>query len=372
MQIKNILKAVFSILLVKAGAFASSIKDSVSLGFATYNDNASVQVYSPTLGVFKKVAHSWMVGLKMRIDAISAASIKNGANNTRVDTVTGASRKEGQLFDDVRYAPTLLATYDDGNNLLSFGAYYSTEKDYTGRAVFVNYVRQLNEQNTALGIGVSQSFDYWQPIFKRELPTKDRKEGKIDISVNQLITPTFSMQGVFSYMTSKGFLSSPYHYVLKDDIAKFEKYPDKRTGYAFALKGVYMINLKNATNFSYRYYKDDWSIKSHTASIEWLHDVSKKFTSGLRFRYYTQTKSNFTKPLGDYGRGDEYFVVDYRMSAFDSFDIGLPFMYKINHKHKIKASIDLYQTTKNDYIKNWYGKDSLTAIYTTLSYDFDY
>ena len=371
MQVRSFFRALFSLLLLKVGVFASSIKDSASIGFASYNDNADVQVYSPTFSLFKKLSHNWMMGVKMRIDAITAASIKNGANNTRVDAVTGASQKE-DLFDDVRYAPTVMATYDDGENLLTFGGYYSTEIDYTGKSVFVNYVRQLNEQNTAIGIGVSQSFDKWNPVFKRALPRDDRKEGKIDLSINQLITPTFSMQGVVSYMFSKGFLSSPYHYILQDDIAKFENYPDSRKGYAVAIKGVYMVNLKNATNFSYRYYKDDWDIKSHTISGEWLHDFSKNFTSGMRLRYYTQTASNFIKPIPGYSRSDRYFAVDYRMSAFNSIDIGIPFIYTINHKKKLKMSVDLYQTSKNDYIKNWYGIDSLTAVYTTLSYDFDY
>lgn len=369
MQIKYII-FVLSLLLLKANLFASNLKDSMSLGVNTYIDNGDVQVYSPTLSLFKKVSSEWMLGFKMRIDAITAASISNGSNAGHVDVVTGASATEG-IADDVRYAPTLMATYENGDNLLSFGGYISEEVDYSGKSVFANYVRQLNEQNTALGIGVSQSFDKWKPIFDRELPTDKRQESKVDLSINQLITPGFSLQGVYSYMYSYGFQSSPYHYVLQDDIAKFEYYPEKRYGQAFALKGVYLLNKENAMNFSYRYYSDDWDITSHTLNLEELHDFSNDFTSGLRLRYYTQTKSNFVKDIGTYSATDPYFAVDYRMSAFDSFDIGIPFIYKMKES-KLTASIDYYQTTSNDYIKNWYGVDSLQAVYTTLTYEFDY
>lgn len=343
----------------------------MSFGVNTYVDNGDVQVYSPTLSLFKQVSRHWMLGFKMRIDAITAASITNGSNAGHVDVVTGASKKEDQFYDDIRYAPTLMATYDDGDNLVSFGGYISEEIDYSGKSLFANYVRQLNEQNTALGIGVSQSFDKWKPVFKRELPTDKREESKIDLSINQLITPKFSMQAVYSHMYSDGFLSSPYHYILQNDIAKFENYPRTRSGDAFALKGVFMLGDANAMNLAYRYYSDDWGISSQTINGELLHDFSKKFTSGVRLRYYTQSKSNFIKDLGTHKAVDPYFAVDYRMSAFNSFDVGIPFIYRMKES-RLTASIDYYQTSQNDYIKNWYGVNSLQALYTTLTYEFDY
>ena len=372
MSLKYIITALFSLLLLQVNTFASSLKDSMSFGFDSYSDNADVQVYSPTLSLFKKLSHEWMIGFKMRIDTISAASIKNGANSAHVDAVTAASSTEDALYDDIRYAPTLMATYDDGANLLSIGAYYSTEIDYTGQALFMNYVRQLNEQNTVIGIGISQSFDKWHPVYDRALPKDYRDERKIDFSLNQLIKPEFSMQAVYSYMYSEGFLSSPYHYVLQNDFAKFENYPDTRVGHALALKGVYLLNGTNAMNFSYRYYFDDWDISSHTLNIEELHDFSSQFTSGIRFRYYTQTESNFVQNIGSYQVNDSYFATDYRMSAFDSYTVGIPFIYRRNNGDKVKASIDYYQTTDNDYIKSWYGVSSISALFTTLSYEFDY
>ena len=372
MSLRYILISLISLLLLEATSLASSLKDSMSFGINGYKDNADVQVYSPTLSLFKKVSHKWMLGFSMRIDAISAASIRDGANSDHVDAVTAASSTEDALYDDIRYAPTLMATYDDGENLLSFGAYYSTEIDYTGQAVFMNYVRQLNEQNTAVGIGISQSFDKWHPVYDRELPKDYRNERKIDFSLNQLITPMFSMQAVYSYMYSEGFLSSPYHYVLQDNFAKFENYPDTREGHAFALKGVYLLNNTNAMNLSYRYFFDDWDISSHTTNVELLHDFSSQFTSGVRFRYYTQTKSNFVQDIGSYQVNDEYFATDYRMSAFDSYTVGIPFIYKKENGDRVTASVDYYQTTDNEYIKSWYGVSNISAVFTTISYEFDY
>ncbi len=360
-----------SLVLLEITSFASNLKDSLSIGFNTYSDNADVQVYSPEFALFKTLSSQWMVGLKMRIDAISAASIKNGSSASHVDVVTGASPSD-KPYDDIRYAPTLMATYDDGENLLSFGAYYSNEIDYEGKAVFVNYVKQLNEQNTALGIGVSQSFDTWKPVFKRDLPNDFRNENKIDISINQLISPTFSVQAVYSHMVSEGFLSSPYHFVAQDSFSRFENYPSQRTGDAYALKGVTMFNENNTMNLAYRYYSDDWDISSQTLNGEFLHRFTKDVTSGLRARYYTQTQANFAKDVGNYSVTDTYFAVDYRMSGFDSYTIGIPFIYNLHDGSKLTASIDYYQTSDNAHIADWYGVSRLNAIFTTLTYNLDY
>jgi len=352
--------------------YASNLKDTVSVGVNTYSDNADVQVYSPTFSFMKTVSKNLLIGVKMRVDAISSASIRNGGSPTTVDAVAGASAVEG--FDENRYAPTFLAAYEDENNAASGGVYYSSENDYTGVSFFGNYVRQLNEQNTAIGIGFSQSADTWSPVFDRTLPRDDRSERKIDLSVNQLLSPTSSIQFVYSNMYSEGFLSSPYHYVVQDTFAKFENYPSARTGHAFAVKGVNMLNEKDSVNYSYRYYVDDWDISSHTLSGEWLRSFSSKLISGVRLRYYSQTGSSFAKDVGTYSVTDEFFAVDYRMSAFNSYDIGFPVIYKESAESpfKITASIDFYQTSDNDYIKDHYDKDNLQAVFTSFNIEYEF
>lgn len=352
-------------------AYASNLKDSVSFGFNTYSDNSNLQVYSPTFSLMKTVSKHFLVGLKMRVDAISSASIRNGGTPTRKDTVAGASKNA--IFDESRFAPTFLVAYDDGENSLSTGAYFSAEEDYTGKAIFINYVRQLNEANTALGVGFSQSADKWNPVFKRNLPDDSRNERKIDLSINQLITPNFSMQLVYSYMYSQGFLSSTYNYLGQDSFARFENYPNKRTGHAFAIKGVSMLGDNDSMNYSYRYYKDDWEISSHTLGTEWLHQFNEQWTSGTRLRYYKQSKSYFAKNIGTYKVTDQYFASDYRMSAFNSYDIGIPLVYKPSGSDfKISFSVDYYSTSNNDYIKAWHGNNAIKAFYTSLRMDYDF
>jgi len=287
---------------------------------------------------------------------------------------SGLPGAENSSRDKTRFAPSFLVAYDDGENALSGGLYYSSENDYEGKAFFASYVRQLNEDNTAVGIGISQSFDKWQPIIKRELPRSDRKEGKVDLSINQLIDPTLSLQLVYSYMYSEGFLSSPYHYVVQDSFARFENYPETRTGNAVAFKGVKLLTEATSVNFNYRFYSDSWAIKSHTMGVEFFHDMSDSLTMSVRARYYTQSKASFSNAVGSYIKANRYFAVDYRMSAFDSYDVGLSAIYKPDalSDWKLSASADYYQTSDNSYIKNWYGVNALQAVYTSLKVDYSF
>jgi len=349
--------------------YASGLKDSASFGLDTYSDNNDVQVYSPTFELMKTVSKNWLVGVKLRVDAIAAASIRFGYSpkvGNSINAQATASKKS--TFQDMRYAPTFFVTYDDGENAATVGGYYSTELDYVGKALFASYTKQLNQGNTVLGIGLSQSADKWSPNNGRVLPRDNRDERKVDLSVNQLISTTLSLQFVYSYMNSQGFLSSPYI----NNIT--ENYPSTRTGHAFAVKGLKFIDDDNSMNFSYRYYTDDWGIKSHTFGTEWLHDVNNNLMIGLRGRYYTQTAANFTKPIASYTATDTYKASEYRMSAFNSYDIGIPITYKPSEysPYKFSFSVDYYRTSDNAFIENWFGNKHIQAVYTTFRVDYDF
>ena len=377
MQIIRRIFATILVFLPFTKGFASEIKDEVAVGFNTYFDNGDVQVYSPTFEFLKKLTQKFFLGIKTRIDAISSASIRNGGRTYLVDTVTGASPRN--TFDDVRYAGSLYGGYEGESFSITLGGYYSIENDYEGRSIFGNFVKQFNEQNTILGIGFSQSFDRWFPVFKRNLPKDYRRERKIDVSLTQLLSPTSMVQFIYTDLYSNGYLASPYHFIISDYISKFERYPDIRKGYALTFKLVKLLTERLATNLSYRYYKDDWDIKSHTFNIELLRDFTENLVLGIRYRYYTQTKAYFSKPIQQYKLNDKYYAIDYRMSEFSSNTLGVSFIYKPEGKFilnwdniKLEGSIDYYLTSSNEYIKVWYGQNRLYAIFTSflMKYEF--
>lgn len=369
MQIKRAVGILSAILPIKA--FAGSLEDRADLTFDYYADNTEVQVYSPSLSFLKKLTRKFLIGIKMRIDAITAASIRKGGAPAISDAVTGATVR--RTYDDVRYAPSIFGVYDDGDNTLTVGAYYSTERDYTGRAVFLNYVRQLNLQNTAVGVGISRSSDIWDPIFKRNLPRKDRNELKVDLTLSQLLSPTAMIQAVYSYIRSEGFLGSPYHYLLTSRVARFESLPERRTGNALSLRLVKLINEPTSINLFYRYYSDDWKIGSHTIDLKVLRDIGRSLTAGIRLRYYTQSGAFFTKDPEDYTYSDQYVAVDYRLSSFNSQTFGILFLKELWVRGlSLKGAVNYYTTSPNKQIRAWFGKERIQAWFGTLNLSYSF
>ncbi len=364
MQIRKLLSLISLLLPIKA--FASE-QEKLSISYDFYADNTDVEVQSPTFSLLKRITKTLFLNIKMRIDAISSASIRRGGSPVRTDAVTSASpRRE---FEDVRYAPTIMAVYNDGDNNFSVGFYYSTERDYIGRSLFASYTRQLNLQNTAVSISFSQSSDKWKPKFDRNLPRSDRRERKIDLSVSQLLSPTAMLQLSYSNIYSKGFLASPYHYLLGNGFVRFESLPENRQAHALALRFVKLINEPTSLNAYYRFYKDDWDISSHTFDIKLLRDVSESLTLGVRYRFYTQSSAKFTKGVDEYSLTDRYVVVDYRYSSFNSNTVGILFIKRFSNV-KLKGALNYYWTSSNSYIKRWYGKDRIQAVFGSLAVEY--
>lgn len=379
MRVKSAILLIVFCLIPLAVLQAEGPKDRLEITFDSYSDNAGATILSPGLSIYKKISEKFMLGAKMRVDAITSATKAYGGRIKNIDAVTGATPANN--FDETRFAPSLTGIYTAGDDSASFGGYYSSERDYKGKAVFANYTRQFNEQNTALGIGISQSFDKWQPKWKRELPNNNRDETKLDLSVSQFLSPTLTAQLIYTYMHSRGFLSSPYHYLVTDNYAAFERYPADRTGNAVALRFVKLLNEPASLNFAYRYYTDNWGISSHTLNLELYRDVLSNLTMGARYRYYTQTGSDFMKDLSAYSRNDENVAVDYRQSSFNSNTVGLMAIYKPDWKNftlldlnkvKIKASCDYYMTSGNGYIQYWYSKDRIRAVFTSLNLAYEF
>ncbi|MBF0404911.1 MAG: DUF3570 domain-containing protein [Nitrospirae bacterium] len=378
-RLRHIIAAAVVILISCAVLFAEGLKDKVTLSYDFYGDNGDVRVYTPAIAIYKKITERFLIGVKMNVDAVTAATIYRGSRRGKVDAVTAATPM--RLFDDVRYAPSLFGTYNDGDNAFTLGGYYSTERDYTGRSYYANYVRQLNEQNTALGIGIAQSFDKWRPGLNRQLPRYDKGETKVDLSASQILSQTFTAQLIYTFMNTNGFLASPYEYLTTDTFTLYERYPSSRTANALTLKLVKLIDDPMAVHFSYRLFKDSWDITSHTFNAELYRDLSSTFTIGAKYRYYTQTKANFMKSIDDYIRTDQYIAVDYRQSAFSSNTIGIMAILKPQttetglidfNKMKLKGAINYYWTSPNDYISYWYNVNRLQGVFTSFSVDYEF
>ncbi len=361
-------------------ALAENLKDSFEFSYNYYSDNVGVLVNTPFLGLQKRLSTHWGMNLSFQADAISAASMRSGngngdiVDNVIIDAVSGASGRYG--FDDYRVAPTLSLTYEKDNFLINFGSYYSNEVDYDAIAGFFDGSYALNDANTILSLGGSYEASHWSPTTNRELSTNDKTQYQVNASLLQLLSPEAYVQFKFSYIDQEGFLASPYHYLVSDSFAQFDRYPETRKSMAAAMLFVGELTETIAFHLNYRYYSDDWKIASHTAEAQLFFDLSDSVMFGVRGRYYLQDKAYFTKELGEYSVNDDYIVSDYKYSAFNTTTTGVNLHYRpesIEDEPLVfQLSYDRYFTNDNDYIQNWYGQKSIQADLVSLSVTYDF
>ena len=367
---------IITLMVMPLKVLAEAIKDQVVMSYSYYSDNVDVEVLSPFIGLQKRLSAHWGMNASFQIDAISAASMRRGSGDVIdgviIDAVSGASGRWG--YDDVRVAPTLSFTYENEDYSWNIGSYYSNEIDYETYAGFTEVSSGFNDANTILSLGVSYEKAKWDPVINRELSEDTKTQRQINASVTQLIDAESYVQVRASYIYLDGLLSSPYHYSV--GAGKFDKYPDKRNAYAIAAQYVTLLGEKTSMNLNYRYYKDDWEIKSHTLEAQFYYDLQENLTLGARGRYYKQDAAEFVKPVGGYVTSDRYIVSDYKYTEFDSYTIGVSLHYVPdlfgNEGLGIQLSYDKYATDDNDYIKAWYGKSKIEAdmLSFALTYDF--
>jgi hypothetical protein len=356
---------------------AEKPRDGISYIFNFYDDNADNMVIAPLVSLSKKISDHYYLGAKLGVDAITSATKQSQT------TAAAGSGEEGDESDNMhmRYSPSLSVTYDKDDTTVTAGGYYSKESTYIGRSLFAAYSRSLNQNNTVLGLGLNQSFDYWIP--DRQLPDNQRHERTLDLSATQLLSPKSSIQFTYSSLRSTGFIAQPTESLVTTapSVTLYAQYPETRKGNAYAFRFVTLLNEPTSLHLYYRYYRDDWHIQSDTASFELYRDLSPTFVLGARCRFYRQEKAFFAKDLGSYTPSDPLVAVDYRMYTFRTRTVGVMAMLKpswngrslfAEDKVKVKLSADYFATSSHKNIRYVYHTDRLTGVFTTIALDYDF
>jgi len=361
--------SILCILLLLCSAilsYAEGLEEKVSYSLNSYRDNNEGFIITNKLGIVKAIKERFAFSANGGVDSISAASPEAKSDNA-----------ESEDYRSDRYYASLSGIYDDRENNFSLGGYMSDENDYSGRSLFMNYGRQLNNQNTSLGMAFSRTQDKWKKIKNYTLPRDDRTGWQGDLSISQFLSPTAQIQLGYSHIVSRGLLESPYRFIeLTPTTIIREALPYSKKGQAYSVRMVKELNSATSLNLSYRYYIDDWETTSHTINTEVYRDLKDNYTLGARLRLYSQSDTKYTQDISTYDGTEKYRPIDYKYSAFDSYMLGFNLIYKIETEkmksYVIKGSLDYYRTSDNDFIEYWYGSKHLDAVIFSCSIDYLY
>ncbi|MGX1929346.1 DUF3570 domain-containing protein [Flagellimonas sp. 2504JD4-2] len=113
-------------------------------------------------------------------------------------------------------------------------------------------------------------------------------------------------------------------FMLADDL---ERLPENRLKIPIGMRLNHFVNEFLSVRTYYRYYFDDWGLRSHTANIELPVKISQKFTLYPSYRYYTQSQADYFAPFDTHLSTSPYYTSDFDLSQYDAHQYGIGISY---------------------------------------------
>ena len=281
----------------------------------------------------------------------------------------------GATIDDTRYDFSLKADYFGEKFTISPSIGYSTEKDY--KAVYGGVEVEYESPNKATSVkgGVAVSFDEIDPTQLAGV-TRVNNEDKDNFSIfgglTQVINKYTVIQTTLGISHFDGFLSDPYKQVWVAGSILPDSRPGDRTQYTWVTRlRRYSELLGSALHVDYRFYYDDWDVRSHTLDLG-LHKVTESgWALDTSIRYYSQTQADFYEPFYRQARADGEYSSDYRLSPYGSFVFRLGLSESIG-EWTVKVAAERYISDKSYSVQSVDVENPALLDYTAVTFGADY
>lgn len=112
---------------------------------------------------------------------------------------------------------------------------------------------------------------------------------------------------------------------LADDL---ERLPGSRFKIPIDARLNYYLNNRFVLCSYYRFYTDNWGIRSHTVNLEVPIKLSDKFTVYPSYRYYTQTAADYFYQKENALSTFNFYTSDYDLSGYNAHQYGMGIRYK--------------------------------------------
>ena len=312
------------------GARPARAQSSVDLRYLYYQESGGrTQVLNPMLLLHQDFGKSLgQLDLLLSHDAISGASPTGGYPTLAVTTTTSASglsstNASGQIpmvqYTDQRQSESLTYSRAFGAHLPSIDLSHSVEKDYVADGFGLSDAWTMAGGRGTLHYGASVSNDTVEPVTNHlHLPKKTRSYA---VGWTWILGENDLLDVSSTWTKDQGYLDEPYLIVPVGTGTPPDHRPDTRLRQAFLIKDAHYFPWDGALKTSYRYYRDDWSVRAHTLAFTYDQHVDDGWIVSPSLRLYSQTGASFYNAL--LAGPQPYRSADYRLSPFDSMQVGL-------------------------------------------------
>ena len=305
-----------------------------------------ITVDGPSILVRKNFADTVSVSANYYVDNITSASI---------DAVTQASE-----YTEQRVQQSVGVDYLNDSSTITFSYTSSIESDYEAATTYFGISQEMFGGMTTVSLGFTQGDNIVMQTGKddfRDFATFRNYRA----SLAQVLTKNLILSLTYDAITDEGFLNNPYRQVRYSDgsggyLFQPERYPRTRTSNAASFNLRYFLPYRAAIYGGYRYFVDDWNIKSDTFETGYVHPLGDNWIIEASLRYYVQTQANFYNDLFPYFDAQNYLARDKELSDFSNYSFGLGLSYDFESDNLLifeRGSANLYFTYINFTYNNF-------------------
>lgn len=269
---------------------------------------------------------------KITLDGEIGFDHYTSASSDKVDpyTISSASHADTRIYPSVNFT----RENEKKGSSIGGGLSFSSEFDYTSFGVQLNFSQKTKNRNgefTARAQAYLDKLKYIEPIEIRIANggTGDEEEGDYDsrsrnsysgsLSYSQIINQRLQIMFIADLVLQQGFLGLPFHRVyFNNNTVKIENLPDSRMKIPLGFRANYFLGDKFVLRSFYRFYSDDWGVKSHTVQLESVVKLTPFFSLTPFYRYYTQTAADYFSPINVHKLTDQYYTSNYDLAKFNS------------------------------------------------------
>ena len=299
-------------LLGVAGARAADLPENKAETLFHSYSGGGVSANGPAFLVRKSVFDKVSLTGTYYLDAVSNASI---------DVVTTASP-----YRETRHEFGLSADYVYRDAQITVGAMTSHEPDYVANTGSIDVTQEVFGGMTTIAFGFTRVSDTVKKRYSPEF-LDAAKHWQYRLGATQILTTRWLMSANFEALSDDGFLGSPYRVARVFGAAVPERNPRTRSGRAIKLRLVGDLGNRDSMHVEYRYFRDTWDIKAHTAEIGYSRYFGENWLADTFFRYYSQSHALF---YSDNATSETTYVSRNRqLSTFNDMGLGAKLSYNL-------------------------------------------
>jgi hypothetical protein len=312
-----------------------------------------MKITEPVLWLKTPVSEAWEISMSGTLDIVSGASpeIVSNRSGRPIQILSGASG----AITDRRTAGDFSIKRKFGEHTFSVSRSMSSEDDYTSYAAGANATFDFNERNTTIAIGYGKSNDRVRSTIDATLNAR-RDTRDYLLGVTQLLDRNALIQSNLTRTTGSGYYNDPYRLtqslIRNGAFQSLSLFPDVRPG--SRAQWAWLTRFKRALpeqkaviSAEYRYFADDWGIRSHTFYGSWLQTINDAWKVEGGLRYYSQRQANFYRPEVLSLPVPAYTSSDQRIAGFGALEPSVKAIVQLNDSLSLDLGVSLYRQQGN-------------------------